>query len=208
MSEYILRVVLAIVIGGIIGAEREFRHKAAGFRTIIFICVGACLFTIFSMEIGGLQDPARIAANIVSGVGFLGAGVILRSGGRVIGLTTASAIWLSAALGLGIGAGQYALSTAAALLTVVILFVFPPLEGLIDRLGQKRRYTIVTAYDEAQIARIQSLFRQHNLRPVSHAVKRQGDDMRISWEAAGPALNHDRMREALMAEKDIKEFYL
>ena len=95
---------LAMLIGGLIGAEREFRDKAAGFRTIIFICVGSTMFTILSAKIGGAQDPSRIAASIVTGVGFIGAGAILQERERVIGLTTASTIWIAAALGMGIGA--------------------------------------------------------------------------------------------------------
>jgi len=81
-QEDILKLVLAIVVGGLIGAEREFRDRAAGFRTIILICTGAALFTIFSVKLGGPDDPVRVAANIVTGVGFLGAGVLLRDGGR------------------------------------------------------------------------------------------------------------------------------
>ncbi len=106
-AEDALRIVLALVAGGAIGLEREFRDKAAGFRTLIFICVGAALFTLLSAKLSGGSDGTRIAANIVSGVGFLGAGVILREGGRVVGLTTAAAIWLTAALGMALGGGYY-----------------------------------------------------------------------------------------------------
>jgi putative Mg2+ transporter-C (MgtC) family protein len=74
----VIKLLVAILIGGLIGAEREFRDKAAGFRTIIFICVGAALFTMYSIKIGGGEDPVRIAANVVSGVGFLGAGYYVR----------------------------------------------------------------------------------------------------------------------------------
>ena len=97
LSEDIFKILLAIGIGGAIGLEREYRDKAAGFRTLIFICVGATLFAMLSSKLAGDRDPTRIAANIVSGVGFLGAGVILRDGGRVVGLTTAATIWLVAA---------------------------------------------------------------------------------------------------------------
>ena len=90
--EDILKILLAVIAGGLIGIEREFRDKAAGFRTLIFICTGACLFTILSAKLAP-NDSVRIAANIVTGVGFLGAGVILRDGGKVIGLTTAAMIW-------------------------------------------------------------------------------------------------------------------
>ncbi|MCX6025184.1 MAG: MgtC/SapB family protein, partial [Chloroflexi bacterium] len=102
-TEDIVKLLLAIFNGGLIGAEREFRDKAAGFGTLIFICVGATLFTMFSMRSRPSGDPSRVAANIVSGIAFLGAGVILREGGRIMGLTTASTIWLAAALGMGLG---------------------------------------------------------------------------------------------------------
>ncbi len=132
LPEDMLKVLVAVLIGGLIGAEREFHDKAAGFRTIIFICVGATLFTIFSHKIGGEGDTARIAANIVSGVGFLGAGVILRDAGRIIGLTTASTIWLTAALGMGIGSGHYGFAAAATGIMLIVLWFFPWIEERID----------------------------------------------------------------------------
>ena len=92
ITNEMLKLGLAVLIGGVIGAEREFRDKAAGFRTIIFITIGATLFTIFSSILAGDKDPTRIAANIVTGIGFLGAGAIIREGGRVAGLTTAATI--------------------------------------------------------------------------------------------------------------------
>lgn len=98
--EDFIQLLLAIFIGGLIGAEREYRDKAAGFRTIMLICVGATIFTNFSVKLGGDMEPTRIAASIVTGVGFLGAGAILRGSRHVTGLTTASTIWLAAALGV------------------------------------------------------------------------------------------------------------
>ena len=106
LIENIIKIGMAVLIGGIIGAEREFRDKAAGFRTIILITVGSALFTIFSMSMDPGFTRTRVAANIVTGIGFLGAGAIVREHGRIGGLTTAATIWLSAALGMGIGAGE------------------------------------------------------------------------------------------------------
>ncbi len=131
LPEDVIKLLLAVLVGGLVGAEREFRDKAAGFRTIILICVGAALFTMFSLKLGGDMDPVRIAANIVSGVGFLGAGAIMRAGGRVLGITTASTIWLAAALGMGIGGGYYLLSGAAAGIILIVLWILPALERLI-----------------------------------------------------------------------------
>jgi len=108
-SEEILKLAIAVVVGGLIGTEREIQDKAAGFRTLILICVGVTLFTIFSLHIDPANSPSRIAANIVTGIGFLGAGAIMREGGCIAGLTTAALIWLVAALGMGIGAGEYML---------------------------------------------------------------------------------------------------
>src|SRR5574339_1054536 len=113
LIENLIKLGMAIVVGGIVGAEREFRDKAAGFRTIILITVGSALFTIFSASLDPGFTRTRIAANIVTGIGFLGAGAIVREHGRIGGLTTAATIWLSAALGMGIGAGELIFVVAA-----------------------------------------------------------------------------------------------
>src|SRR6478752_5046840 len=100
-EEMILKLLLVIAVGGVIGVERELRSKSAGFRTMILICLGSFLFTTFSMVVSHVS-PDRIASNIVTGIGFLGAGVIFHSDNRVNGITTAATIWAVAALGMGI----------------------------------------------------------------------------------------------------------
>src|SRR5512146_419929 len=120
--EDLIKIGLAILVGGLIGAEREDRDKAAGFRTIILITLGSTLFTIFSVKLAGPgNDPMRVAANILTGIGFIGAGAILRGERGVVGLTTAATIWLSAALGLGIGGGEYILSLVTTALILAVL---------------------------------------------------------------------------------------
>jgi putative Mg2+ transporter-C (MgtC) family protein len=127
--EMILRLVLATVLGGIIGFQREWSGKEAGLRTHILICTGAALFTVVSRYGFPGSDPARIAAGIVTGIGFLGAGVILhRGGGEVKGLTTAATIWAVAAIGLAAGAGLYLIAAVATIVIVGILFI-PHLGG-------------------------------------------------------------------------------
>src|SRR5574342_1363918 len=125
LIENLIKLGMAVLIGGIIGAEREFQDKAAGFRTIILITVGSALFTIFSVSMDPGFTRTRIAANIVTGIGFLGAGAIVREGGRIAGLTTAATIWLSAALGMGIGAGELTFVMIATVVTLLVLLVFP-----------------------------------------------------------------------------------
>jgi putative Mg2+ transporter-C (MgtC) family protein len=106
----IIKILLAVLLGGSISFEREIRHNGAGLCTITLICIGSTLFTILSNRIDG---TGRIAANIVTGIGFLGAGVILHENNRVKGLTTPADVWVAAALGMGIGAGYYLMSLAA-----------------------------------------------------------------------------------------------
>jgi putative Mg2+ transporter-C (MgtC) family protein len=202
----VFKICLAILAGGLIGAEREFRDKAAGFRTIIFICVGATLFMIFLSKIGGAQDPVRIAANIVSGVGSLGAGAIMRGGGRVMGLTTAATIWLAAALGLGIGGGYYLFASAAAIAVLVVLWFFPLVEGWIDAARETRVYQIVTPIGRGKFAQLEGTFVQCSLRAKGKRHKRDGD-MISTWVASGSPKNHARLADMLFDDADVKEFH-
>ncbi len=127
--DVVLRLLMAAVVGAIIGLDRERAHKWAGIRTMLLVCLGSALFTIVSMfGFGGLAgnegqvvDPARLAAGIVVGIGFLGAGVILHSEKGVVGLTTAAAVWAVAAVGVTIGCGLYLVALLAALLILLAL---------------------------------------------------------------------------------------
>jgi putative Mg2+ transporter-C (MgtC) family protein len=132
-TELIKRIVLAAVIGGVLGAEREMRHKSAGFRTNILIGTGCAVFMIVSTTLTG-GSPDRIAAQIVTGVGFLGAGAIMRAQtGDVHGLTTAATVWMNAALGTAAGAGQYHLAFIGGAITIAVLAILGPIEAKIER---------------------------------------------------------------------------
>jgi putative Mg2+ transporter-C (MgtC) family protein len=119
-----LRLLAATASGALVGFERELHDKPAGFRTNILICVGACLFTLLSILMVGDQfsDRTRVAAQIVTGVGFLGAGAIVQFKGNVLGLTTAATIWVVASIGMAYGAGEVALGTIVTLLVTAVLF--------------------------------------------------------------------------------------
>lgn len=197
----------AAAAGALIGAEREYRDRAAGFRTIIFICVGAAFFTVVSHKIALAhdRDPTRIAANIVSGVGFLGAGVILRDGGRVLGLTTAAIVWVAAALGMGFGAGQYGLAAAGTGITLVVLWLFPFLERPIDALRETRTYEVVCRKNHANFERLEATFRQCGLAVRSHKEMKIGDQMVCVWEAIGRRRQHDELSRRLFADDEVLE---
>jgi len=130
---------LAVVLGGAIGWEREASSKPAGLRTNILICVGTTLFTDLSIRFSGLdiegavRDPARIAAQIITGIGFLGAGTIIQARGTVTGLTTAATLWVVAGIGMSVGSGFYLEAAGATLLVLVILVLLSPMEDAIAR---------------------------------------------------------------------------
>lgn len=204
--EDILKIVLALAAGGLIGIEREFRDKAAGFRTLIFISVGACLFTMLSAKFAPDTDPNRIAANIVTGIGFLGAGVILREGGRVIGLTTAATIWLTAALGMAIGGGYYALTGVVVLVALVVLWIFPRMEQWIDNIREERTYEVVCPVSMDKFIQLENEFTQSGLRVRSHRQIKTGEMMTCTWQASGKLDAHDRLVKTFYADPSIQEF--
>jgi len=128
------RLLLAAALGAALGLEREYHQKPAGLRTNILIALGSTLFTITSLVIGGeAGTPDRISAQIVTGIGFLGGGAILRTRNTVHGMTTAATIWVNAAVGIAVGAGQFALATIATALTLVVLVLLIPLETYFER---------------------------------------------------------------------------
>lgn len=147
--EIVLKILLAAMLGGIIGLERELSHKEAGLRTNILIAVGSALITVLSFRIAAKaagSDPARLAAQIVSGIGFLGAGAIIQARFAVHGLTTAATIWTVAAIGIAVGSGFYLLAFLVTLLVVFVLTVFKLLLDLIEK--QKRNYVYLITTEE------------------------------------------------------------
>src|SRR5436190_19170772 len=132
--ELMLRLLLAAGLGAAIGVQRELRQKPAGLRTNILIALGSALFVAISIAFGHAGGtPDRIAAQVVTGIGFLGGGAILRSGTSVHGMTTAATIWVNAAVGIAAGAGEFAIASLTTLLTIVVLAVLAPIERYFER---------------------------------------------------------------------------
>ena len=203
-SDDLLKLVLAIVIGGSIGLEREIHNKSAGFRTISLITIGATLFTLVSSKFG----DSRIVANIVAGVGFLGAGVIMRDEGRVKGLTTASTIWLAAALGMAIGIGQYALTFVFAAAALVVLWLFARLDKWMDRLASEpRTYEVMFVDPGGKFEQLEELFRRHRIAVIRHRRYKRVDALLAEWDTHGSLANHDRVTMQLLADADVKEVH-
>jgi putative Mg2+ transporter-C (MgtC) family protein len=203
----LIRIGFAVVIGGLIGAEREFRDKAAGFRTIILITVGSALFTIFSTSLDPGFTRTRIAANIVTGIGFLGAGAIVREHGRIGGLTTAATIWLAAALGMGIGAGELVFVAGSTLIVIVVLLVFPRLEIWIDRIRESRTYKIVVSTANVEkIDKIHEALEAHQLTVYEHHQSKSGNTIVGTWNTIGSPKQHEKFSLLMVKDKDVEDF--
>ncbi|MFQ5923995.1 MAG: MgtC/SapB family protein [Anaerolineales bacterium] len=198
---------MALLVGGLIGAEREFHHKSAGFRTIIFICLGSALFTILSLELGGDQDPVRIAASIVAGIGFIGAGVIIRNEGHVIGLATAATIWIAAALGMGIGGGYFLPVGITTVLILLGLWVFPLFNRLIQKTRETRDYHIVFSRGTDKWNQLEKTIRDCDLRIESITRGLQADEIVSSWQVIGPPQSHKHLVDKLILDEDISQFH-
>jgi putative Mg2+ transporter-C (MgtC) family protein len=156
--ELLGRLLLAAVLGGAIGAERELNDQAAGLRTHMLLTIGACVFTLVSAYgFGGPTDPSRLAAQIVTGIGFLGGGAIVRHGLTVKGLTTAASIWATASVGVAIGAGSYLLGVGGAVLVVGTLFGLRRVSKLLQRWGVSREEFVLATrpgFDVEQIVEV------------------------------------------------------
>jgi putative Mg2+ transporter-C (MgtC) family protein len=136
-SAVFVRIAVAAALGLALGVEREFHRKAAGVRTNVLIAMGSALFTALSLLLPGpTGDQSRVAAQIVTGVGFLGAGAIIHRNGGVQGLTTAAVIWMNAAVGMAAGAGHLMIATGVTAITIAVLILVRPVEGWLERRGQ------------------------------------------------------------------------
>jgi putative Mg2+ transporter-C (MgtC) family protein len=168
MGEMLLKVVLAALLGGIVGMERELAHKEAGLRTMILIAMGSSLITILSFAfpaISGGGDPARLAAQIVTGIGFLGAGAIIQARMAVHGLTTAASIWTVSAIGIAVGCGYYLFSLLVTLLVLLVLAVFRMLAVFLEKQKQVFVYQIAFADRTATFFDIKKVLTELNIQP-------------------------------------------
>src|SRR5215212_5041907 len=201
----LFRLLLVVLVGGTIGAEREFRSKSAGFRTMILICLGSFLFTTFSIHITE-SSPDRIASNIVTGIGFLGAGVIFKSDNRVNGITTAATIWAVAALGMGIADGLYYLVIISTVLVLASLLLLTKLENFIDRVNQSHVYKIVSLYKEDLLKEYESLFDDCHLKYKRIKRTKSGDNIIGTWIVHGSEKNHNQFTKKILHHPSVREF--
>jgi len=204
--DILVKLLLSIFIGGLIGAEREYRSKSAGFRTLTLICLGSTLFTVFSQLIGVGSNPDRIASNIATGIGFVGAGVIFKGDFGVNGITTAAMIWVTAALGMGIGAGYEWVSAIACILILLMLLIFGKLENWIDHVNQMRNYRIQTDFKEETMNKFEKCFVSHHLKFKRGREVKAGDTISGEWFVRGSKKNHLAFIHEILHDPEIKRF--
>ena len=204
--ELIIKLSLSILLGGAIGIERELRSKSAGFRTIMLICLGATLFTIFSIYIGHGSTPDRIASNVVVGIGFMGGGIIFRTNNRVNGITTAAAMWLAAALGVGIGCGYYMASIFGCTLVMIILVVFSFMDRVLDKINQLREYKITYPYEDNLDHKYEDLMIQYGLSIKSRTHEKIGNIITGSWTVTGSEKAHRKFIDFIIKDHTVTEF--
>ncbi len=177
----LFRLVMAAVLSGIIGFEREFHGRAAGFRTHILLCVGSTLVMLTSIHIFDVYyskvpcDPARIAAGVVTGIGFLGAGAIMRSRASIRGLTTAASLWVIAGIGLAVGSGLYSGAIVTTILAIVTLMVFSRLEYTMIRKDWYKTMVIEMKEGVDQLKKIRSIVSDYNAEITDFEIDRSSD---------------------------------
>jgi len=208
--DLLLKLALAVILGGVIGLEREVAGKPAGLRTNILICVGAALLTDVSvqitMDVGPdgrrVGDPSRIAAQIITGIGFIGAGTIMQTKGSVTGLTSAATIFVVAAIGIAIGAGQYLEATGAGLLVAVVLAGLGTLEHRLRRARRVLSCTIRTKPGHP-IDDIEEVLGASGIKILDKRVFDHGEDRVFELKIAGPARQFEIVSEKLLTHDGV-----
>jgi putative Mg2+ transporter-C (MgtC) family protein len=202
----LMKLVLSLFLGALIGAEREYKSKVAGFRTIILITVGSTLFSLVSVALLGSGDPTRIASTIVTGIGFLGAGVIYKETGTIKGITTAAVIWTAAAIGMMVGFGLFALSIISVVLVLIILLSFSWLQRYIDRTSREKIYRLHIVNNVDNIQSVKALIKSFKLSPkIINQGKRKGM-IYLVIEVDGPVKFHHNLMKSLY-QSDIVEAF-
>jgi putative Mg2+ transporter-C (MgtC) family protein len=192
---------LSVLIGLLIGIEREYRNKSAGLRTFILVSFGSCLFTILSLKIG-LANPDRLAANIITGIGFLGAGVIFKEDNKVSGITTATTIWAAASLGMCVGAGYIFLAFIGVGLVLMILALLTYLQTYIDNYHKIKDYELQTS-SEADFEHTEQLIRSMGFKAVVISQRYNKESLNTVWRLTGNVTQHRTFVETLRRDKQV-----
>ena len=206
LIDELIKMGISILLGGLLGLEREYQNKPAGFRTLALICIGATAFTILSIRLAG-EGPShdRIAANIITGIGFIGAGVIFKSGVNVYGMTTAATIWITAGIGMAVGAGDYLLAVVITGVALTILSVFEYIQDKVDVLHKRRLY-FISFNGHTFDTRIENEMVKCKLKYKKLKEQRRENDTTCSYEVFGKESYLNIFNEFLLETPEVKQF--
>lgn len=197
-SRMLARLLVAAVLGGLVGLERELKHRPAGLRTNMFICFGAAMFTVLSLQLGGASEGTRIASQIIPGIGFIGAGSILRGKNGVTGITTAATIFVVASVGMACGAGLYLLAVSATIMLLLALRLLGWLEARLDWKPLMVNYSVVTD-KSAQVAidEINKVLEAEDKELSGMRLSKEGGKDRVMFTVAATRSERQGLLDAL-----------
>jgi len=203
-SEHIFQILGALAAGSLLGLEREYHSKPAGFRTMILICVSSCLFSILSTT---MPSGDRIASNIITGIGFIGAGVVFKEGATVRGITSAAIIWMSAAIGMCIGFQHYILAAFVVVLVLLVMIALSRFEKLFDSLYQVKIYEIHFVSADYSLEALEKEMSGLQIKYVRNKIGKQNDLVNVEYNVVvSPKKNRDKIDKFLISNTHIKGF--
>lgn len=201
------RLMLAALLGGVIGLERELKHRPAGLRTTMFICFGAAMFTLLSIALSQGTDATRIASQIIPGIGFIGAGSILHARGLVSGLTTAATLFVVASVGMAVGGGLYVTALFATLVVLLVLFTLGRIEDIFNLKIMVFAYEAAGASSDDVIAEINHLLEAEHRMMDNVQIARTPQHYRVQFTVNGTYREQKRLVEGMQKSKVIESVY-
>jgi putative Mg2+ transporter-C (MgtC) family protein len=204
----LIKVIIAFIAGALLGIEREYRSEPAGFRTMILICVGSTVFTLLSISFadGKIGIGDRIASNIITGVGFIGAGVIFKEGLTVRGITSAATIWIAAAIGMAIGLGYYKVAALVFILVMATLIGLMHFEERLDKLHQIKLYNISFFPDNYSVELLEEEFAELKIKFDRYKLTKNNKEVTAYYQIEGTQFLHEELTRYLVKHDEISSF--
>ena len=204
----ILKIALTLILGGVLGLERQYHDKPAGYATNCLICLGAMLFTILSQKMGALGgDPGRIAAQVVTGLGFIGAGSILRDGNKISGLTTAASVWVVAAIGMAIGYGEYMWATLTACAILILQLGMRRTIHLVEYLKHYDTLYIECDANWPTVEQIISKIEAQGVSVLKQEITKQDNHFHVSLVATFTEHDFSKITKELLEMPEVHSLY-
>ncbi|MFL9485353.1 MgtC/SapB family protein [Chitinophagaceae bacterium LWZ2-11] len=204
VTVYVIKILLAFVCGAVLGIEREFRGKPAGFRTMILICIGSCTFSILSAF--STSSPDRIVSNIVTGIGFLGAGVVFKEGVTVRGITSAAVIWVTAGIGMAIGFDHFYLATSVTVIVLAVMIILSRLEDYLDGIKQKQLYKISFNVDDYSLEQLEQCLKDMDVKFTRSRISKDCNVVSAYYKVDVTKTIRDVLNRYLINTEAIKSF--